>query len=52
MSTTAASVWQMGVPPLGGGNASVGLGGGRDIHNEETEQGRSVYFDMTDYGTM
>ena len=39
MTTTAASVRQMGVPPLGGGKAGGGLGGGRDIHNEETEQG-------------
>ena len=52
MSTTSASGRQMGVPPLGGGNAEVGLGGVRSISTEDSEQGLSVHFDTTDYGTL
>ena len=49
MSTMAAYGRQMGVTPLDGGNTGGGLGGGRYIHNEEAEQGRSVHFETTNY---
>ena len=44
--------WDLVVPIIVGINGGSRLKGDRDIHHEESEHSRAVYFDVTNSGTL
>ena len=51
-ATFEASIRNMGLPLIGGGNEGVELGGCWGISHEKVEYSRAVYFDATNYGPL